>query len=220
MSENIEGAAAKRAASGAGRSSGTFAGLVGYMLGRGGKKRGSGGGRGPQTAADYHNEEIAKRYEFERENTRTLRDWQIDESKANTGFTREEGAKNNDFTRTRAANEDATKIRRGELAAAARTAKRTGVSNLAVQADGGFNLAMFDRPDTPASPAKTIAPAKSTVPKGKQFTPPAPAAPARTPRAPRGGSKPKGTGTPPKGLSGLPAAGSGDVSITGFPHRA
>jgi hypothetical protein len=169
MSENIEGAAAKRAASGAGRSSGTFAGLVGYMLGRGGKKRGSGGGRGPQTAADYHNEEIAKRYDFER----NIQQTKLDESIANAEFTRTQGAKNAKFIRKTAKAENASKIKKSELRTAAGTAKRTGISSLAMQADGGFNLSMFDRPDTPASPSKTIRPPRSTVAKGKQFSAPA-----------------------------------------------
>jgi hypothetical protein len=203
MSENIEGAAAKRAASGAGRSSGTFAGLVGYLLGRG--RRGGKGSKksGPQTAADWHNEEIAKRYDFGRENTRTLRDWQIDESKANTSFTREEGAKNNDFIRTRASNKDAATIRRGDWASAARTGARYSAGDIIINDGGGFSVsgprqgsAPLKTPKPPTGRAGSardaIAPSKSTVPKGKQFTPPAPAAPAAPARAPRGTSKPGG----------------------------
>lgn len=190
MSENIEGAAARRAASGAGRSPGAVAGLVGYLLGRG---RGGGKGSkksGPQTAADFHNEEIAKRYEFERENTRTLRDWQIDESRANTGFTREEGAKNNDFIRTRAANQDASKIRRGDWASAARTGARYSAGDITINDGGGFSVSGTRQGSAPLKTPKprtgragsardAIAPSKSTVPKGKQFTPSAPAAPKR-----------------------------------------
>ena len=190
MSENIEGAAAKRAASGAGRSSGTFAGLVGYMLGRGRNKKGSGRSSGPQTAADFHNQEIAKRYDFDRENTKTLRDWQIDESKANTGFTREEGAKNNDFIRTRASNKDAATIRRGDWASAARTGARYSAGDITINDGGGFSVSGTRQGSAPLKTPKpstgragsardTIAPSKSTVPKGKQFTPPAPAAPKR-----------------------------------------
>jgi hypothetical protein len=208
MSENIEGAAARRVASGSGKSSGAIAGIAGYLLGRGrgkgkGKKSGS-----SKSAEDFHNEEIAKRYDFER----NIQQTKLDESVRNAEYTRNQGAKNNKFIRRTAAAGEASKIKKSELRTAAGTAKRTGISRLDMGADGGFSLSMFDRPDTPASPSKTIRPPKSTVPKGKQFSEPAPAAPA-APAKPRGGTaKPKG------GTS--PAAGSGDISITGFPHRA
>jgi hypothetical protein len=48
----------------------------------------------------------------------------------------------------------------------------------------------------------------------------APSAPSTTPAKPRGGTtKPTGGTTKPRGGKS-PAAGSGDTSITGFPHRA
>ena len=79
---NIEGAAARNVAT-QGRydrsglqnvAAGMF--LANQMSGKRGGRGGNGGGgnTAPKTAADWHNEEIAKRYDFERSNTAAERD--------------------------------------------------------------------------------------------------------------------------------------------------
>lgn len=160
MSENIEGAAAKRAASGAGRSSGAFAGVLGYMLGRGGKRSGRGKGSGPMTAADFHNQEVARRYEHGRENENTLRDWQIDESRANTDFIRSESGKTNDFIRTRAGARDDSDIRKSEIASIARTGARNSAGNIEVEYGRGYSVSGTN---PGAMPLKQVLPPKPPV---------------------------------------------------------
>lgn len=72
MSSNVEGEAAKRM-SGASAKPGGISGVVkGILADKWLRSQDSGGGSG-KSAADWHNEEVAKGYEFKRQGTR--RDW-------------------------------------------------------------------------------------------------------------------------------------------------
>lgn len=72
MSSNVEGEALKRM-SGASAKPGGISGVVkGLLADKWLRSQDSGGGSG-KTAADWHNEEVAKQYEFGRQGTR--RDW-------------------------------------------------------------------------------------------------------------------------------------------------
>lgn len=73
---NVEGEALKRM-SGAASQGGGLSALTGWLAGRGSRDR-SGSGSSGKTGADYHNEELAKRHEFERQGTR--RTWAQEDS--------------------------------------------------------------------------------------------------------------------------------------------
>lgn len=193
MSENVEGAAARRAAGGAGRSSGAVAGIVGYMLGRGGKK-GKGGGGGPKTAADYHNEEIARRYEDARADKNTRRDWGLGEKSKLYDWQRSETSADTQMNRDTFMAEESSRRRRTDLGHALRTGAKYTAGDINVGADGGFSVSGTGpgakplkavtppKPRAPRASTTTttgsgragsardaIVPSKSTVPKGKQF---------------------------------------------------
>jgi hypothetical protein len=162
MSENIEGAAARRVASGSGKSSGAIAGIAGYLLGRGrGKGKGKGGGSS-KSAEDFHNEEIAKRYDFER----NLQQTRVDESVRNADFTRSESAANNRLRREGA--------RVQSYLQHANDNKGTGRRIASVGSTGGdaFNITFGDaQPPAPRSAKPASAPKAPS----RQFAPKPPA---------------------------------------------
>lgn len=69
---NVEGEAAKRMA-GATAKGGRVSGIVGALFAEKWLNRSSGGKGGSKSGIDYHNEELARQYDFSREENRTKR---------------------------------------------------------------------------------------------------------------------------------------------------
>jgi hypothetical protein len=69
---NVEGEALKRISGATGKGGGLGA-ITGWLAGKGKGKDGGSGTASKKTGADYHNEELSKRYEFDRQGSR--REW-------------------------------------------------------------------------------------------------------------------------------------------------
>jgi hypothetical protein len=191
--------------------------------------RGSGRG-GAKTAEDWHNEEIAKRYDAPREDYTTKRDWGLGEESKINDYRFDQSNKNNDLVRSRGyasinmdVDNNKAKNERAGITNAARTGARYGAKRVTKNDGGGFEVVSPGRYERPLRAAAVAQPSKpKSTTRQTSSTPPKPRTP-RTPAAPAGIIKPTGgtTRTPAKPRGGKsPAAGSGEISITGFPHRA
>lgn len=163
----------------------------------------------PVTAEDWHNQELANQYEYGRENERVTRDFRFEEQGKNNQMVRDESSKNSQYTRDRGTAADTSRLRRLDLAHAARTGARYTAGEVVVNDGGGFSVSGTNPGAKPLRAAAVAQPSRSTVAKGKQFsaTPAstaAPAAPARTPRTPRstGGTTKPRTPRAPKSDNG------------------
>lgn len=183
-----------------------------------------------RTAEDWHNEEIAKRYDAPREDYTKRRDWKLGEKTKNYDWMREETSADTKMNRDTFMAEEGSRRRRTDVGHALRTGAKFGAKRVTINDGGGFEVAGPGRYERPLRAAAVAQPSKpKTTTRQTAGTPPKPRTP-RTPAAPAGVIKPTGgtTRTPAKPTGGtskprgpkLPAAGSGDVSITGFPNRA
>jgi hypothetical protein len=104
--------------------------------------RGSGSGRGgAKTAEDWHNEEIAKRYDAPREDYTTRRDWRLGEKSKNYDWQRSETSLDTKMNRDTFMAEEGSRRRRTDLGHAARTGAKYNAGNVTVNDGGGFSVA-------------------------------------------------------------------------------
>lgn len=149
----------------------------------------------PVTAEDWHNQEIANRYEYGRENERVTRDFRFDEQGKNNQMVRDESSKNSQYTRDRGTAADTSRLRRLDLAHAARTGAKYTAGRVTVNDGGGFEVAGGN---TPLRAVDT-------------FQPSAPKTPSR--------QMSRTSTTKPAGSTKSSKASS-SASVTGFPTRA
>lgn len=173
---NVEGGAAANAASGGNKAladiaTGFFGGFAKGKK-RASKKAGGSTGGGTKTAADWHNEEIAARYQQGRDQV----NWGFNEqSKLNDATIRGSEA-NAQYTRDQGALDAASRRRRGDVTHVARTGARYGAGTIDSGADGGIKVEgttkarrlVMPEPTAAPSASKTIQPSKSTIARGRQ----------------------------------------------------
>jgi hypothetical protein len=205
--------------------------LFGKLNKSGGRDKGGTDFKGRnRTAEDWHNEEIAKRYDAPREDYRTKRDWGLGEESKINDYRFDQSGKNNDLIRSRGyasidmdVDNNTARNQRTGVNNALRNGARFNAKKVTQNDGGGFEVAGPGRYERPLRAAAVAQPSKpKSTTRQTSSTPPKPRTP-RTPAAPAGIIKPTGgtTRTPAKPRGGKsPAAGSGEISITGFPHRA
>jgi hypothetical protein len=140
--------------------------------------KGSGRG-GRKTAEDWHNEEIAKRYDAPREDYTTKRNWRLGEKSKTYDWQRSETSADTKMNRDTFMAEEGSRRRRTDLAHAARTGAKYTAGNVTVNDGGGFSVAGGAYPLRAAAVAQPSKP-KSTT-RQTSSTPPKPRTPKPKP---------------------------------------